>query len=160
MSTNPVKEIYKFNKEAGLLARGYEDYRESSFPIEEALEGFSGLAILGEQLGMRPEIGDEMTAKDISRVILDYANVDDVLSDVDRFDKHLDTIVFAFGSIFKLGLTPQQALKGLSVVMAANMQKLTAGKDEHGKQMKPEGFIPPEEELQKILDERNTNGDS
>lgn len=154
MSTNPVKEIYKFNKDAGLLARGYHDEKECAFPIEEALEGCSGLAILFEQLGMNEELGDEVNAKDISRVIIDYAFVDEDIPDVDRFDKHLDTIVFAFGSIFKLGLTPQQAMKGLSVVMEANMQKLSAGQDEYGKQQKPEGFIPPEEKLQKILDER------
>lgn len=35
-----VTEIYEFNKLAGLLDQPLDDYREASFIIEEALEGF------------------------------------------------------------------------------------------------------------------------
>jgi predicted HAD superfamily Cof-like phosphohydrolase len=146
---SPIKAIYKFNQEAGLL-NGYNDKRECAFPIEEALEGFD-LASLAEVIS--PEV--ENTPKGISRSIINIATNDsEPLSDVDRLDKHLDIIVFSFGSIFKLGLSPQQAMEALGVVMTANMQKLKAGKDEYGKQKKPEGFVGPEIELQKILDKR------
>lgn len=147
MNFNPIKQIYKFNQEAGLLAKGYDDGKECAFPIEEALEGFNTTELIC-QLQM------EATAspKDISRKIIDLTINDETLEDVDRLDKHLDTIVFALGSIYKLGLNPQEAMKALSIVADANMQKLTVGTDSEGKQMKPEGFIPPEEKLQKLLD--------
>lgn len=150
-NTIPITKIYMFNKDAGLLSAGYNDARECAFPIEEALEGFN-LGLL--QAGLYVKDGN---AKEISRAIISNTDARDdnfFLADVDRLDKHLDTIVFAFGSIFKLGLNVEQALEALDVVMTANMQKLKAGKDEHGKQMKPENFVGPEIELQKILDRR------
>jgi len=148
MNINPIKTIYKFNEEANLLLAGYTDERECAFPIEEALEGFdtNELALV---LGVSPE----SSPKDLSRRIMNFT-INPSISDVDRMDKHLDSIVFAFGSLFKLGLTPQQAMQGLEVVMATNMKKLHAGKDEAGKQLKGDNFVGPEEELQKILDKR------
>jgi len=147
MNFNPIKQIYKFNQEAGLLEKGYSDERECAYPIEEALEGFNTTELLA-QLSM--ERG--ASPKDISRRIIDLTINGEDIQNVDRLDKHLDAIVFAFGSIFKLGLSPQEAMKALSIVADANIQKLTVGVDSEGKQMKPEGFIPPETQLQKILD--------
>jgi predicted HAD superfamily Cof-like phosphohydrolase len=149
---NVIKKIYKFNQEAGLLEQGYSDERESAFPIEEMLEGFDDLEYLSSILEMK-----SISPKDISRCIIDFATNDvgtSNISDVDRLDKHLDAIVFCFGSIFKLGLTPQEAIKALGIVMDANMQKLHTGQDENGKQLKPKDFISPEQQLQIILDER------
>jgi len=146
--TNPIKEIYRFNKEAGLLEKGYDDKRECAYPIEEMFEGFSEIEKIFYSNG--PTI----SPKEASRYIMEKVNLGNPISDVDRFDKHLDAIVFNFGSLFKLGLTPQQAIKGLSVVMQANMQKLKVGQDDQGKQLKPEDFIGPEKQLQKILNER------
>ena len=37
---NFIQQIYDFNQQAGLLDKGYDDFPESSFQIEEALEGF------------------------------------------------------------------------------------------------------------------------
>lgn len=158
---NPIKQIYKFNEEAGLLSQGYSDERECAFPIEEALEGLS-TSRLSYTLGI-PECS---TPKEISRTIIqldsDYwgsiaenSNLTIIPpSDVERLDKHLDIIVFSFGSIFKLGLTPQQAMNALDIVMQSNMSKLYAGQDSEGKQLKPQLFIGPETRLQKILDQR------
>ena len=152
-----IKSIYKFNQECKrpdgscLLDQGYDDLKEATFSIEEMLEGFN-LDLLPDVLYMNPEDG-EPCPKTISRKIMWHTNGTH-MTDVDRLDKHLDSIVYNFGSIFKLGLTPQQALKALSIVCEANLQKLSAGQDEHGKQRKPEGFVPPEARLQAILDER------
>lgn len=148
MSLNPVKEIYKFNKEAGLLKNGYDDFLECSMSIEESLEDL-GVKALADTLGV-PTGGP----KEIARRIMDLTD-GPTPSDVQKFDKHLDAIIINFGSIFKLGLTPQEAMAGLSVVMQANLQKLHMPKDEHGKLMKPEGFVGPEVALQKILNKRN-----
>ena len=147
--TNPIKEIYRFNKEAGLLDKGYVDARECAYPIEEMLEGFSNIEKI-----FYPN-GPTISPKEASRYIMEKVTLDSNISDVDRFDKHLDAIVFNFGSLFKLGLTPQQVMRGLSVVMQANMQKLKVGQDSEGKQLKPDDFVGPEEQLQKILNERN-----
>jgi len=149
MNMHPLKTIYKFNQEAGLLDKGYDDERECAYPIEEALEGFV-LTELAYQLGE----DTDATAKEVSRGIINLTINKGSLTDVDRLDKHLDAIVFAFGSIYKLGLTPQQAIKALGIVMEANMSKLSVGTDSEGKQMKPKDFLSPEPKLQKILDER------
>ena len=154
---NAIKSIYKFNQECKrpdgscLLESGYSDERECAFPIEEALEG-----ILTEDIQWLAPSVTGLTPKEFSRYLMNtLAEVAELpLADVDRLDKHLDIIIFSFGSIFKLGLTPQQAIRALSIVCDANLQKLSAGQDEHGKQKKPADFIPPEERLQKILDER------
>ena len=156
---NPIKEIYRFNQQADLLKNGYSDFLESSFQIEEALEGFGDLPYLAARLaGDEPEtIPNPLTAKDISRQIAALAEMDSKptnLPDVDRLDKACDAVVFAVGSMAKLGLNPQQITKALNVVMKANFQKLSMPKDEHGKLTKPENFVGPEADLQKILDER------
>lgn len=149
--TNPVKDIYKFNKDRGLLDKDYDDKKECAFPIEEALEGMGDLSALADKLKGEAGIADS-SPKGLSRQIIALANMDGEpdVSDVDRLDRHLDIIVFSFGSIFKLGLSPQEAMKALGVVMQANLTKPTA-KDSHGKVIKQDDFVGPEAELQKIL---------
>ena len=151
---NPIKSIYKWQVEAGLANRPYDDFLESSFQIEEALEGFE--ENLSDVLGKLEAYST--SPKDVSRAIVAAAIGDpnslNPISDVDRFDKAIDAIVFAIGSMAKLGLNPQQIQRGLLVVNHANMQKLGMPVDEHGKKIKPKDFVGPEIELQKILDER------
>lgn len=147
---NPIKQIYKFNKEAGLLEKGYNDFLESSFQVEEALEGFDLEALCVRINGST--ILNPCTAKDLSRQITGSCVKE--VSDVDRLDKACDAVVFAVGSMAKLGLNPQQITKALNVVMQHNFAKLGMPKDEHGKLTKPDDFSGPEKELQKILDER------
>lgn len=155
---NPIKLIYKFNNDAGLLANGYDDFLESSFQIEEALEGFD-LTDLCSELNLTETLGP----KDVSRVLLntlgstkdnpfkEYPKV----PDVDRLDKACDAVIYAVGSMAKLGLNPHQITKALNVVMHANQAKLHMPTDQYGKLCKPEGFVPPEDKLQLILDERS-----
>ena len=154
---NPVKAIYKFQKDAGLLDKDYDDFLESSFQIEEALEGLRDLPYLATRLHPDGEFYEKnATPKECARQITRLAMTDDKtpLSDVDRLDKACDAVVFAIGSMAKLGLNPHQITKALNVVNYHNRQKLSMAKDEHGKLLKPEGFVGPEPELQKILDER------
>ena len=176
MTTNNfVQQIYDFNSQAGLLKKGYFDYLESSFQVEEALEGFdlralwakledfnSGVTAITSTID---ELTDIVTAKHVSRQIMHHAlNIPEfgdpkdlrksVLSDVDRLDKAIDAIVFGLGSIYKLKLTTEQASRAISIVCEANLQKLSMPKDEHGKLTKPSDFVGPEIKLQEILDER------
>ena len=161
--SNFVQEIYDFNQQAGLLEKGYNDFLESSFQIEEALEGFDSIRLTK----LHRKIADPMlnfpedyisTAKTVSREILAHVSKSNTgnnnISDVDRLDKAIDAIVFAVGSIAKLGLNVEQIYRAIGAVTEANLQKLTMPKDEHGKLTKPADFVGPEIKLQAILDER------
>jgi hypothetical protein len=149
---NPIKSIVLFNKKAGLLESGYDDFLESSFQIEEALEGFNNCKFAEVFV----ELSKTSTAKDIARIIVATAIVGDtVMSDVDRLDKACDAVVFAVGSMAKLGLTAHQITAALNAVVKANNQKLSMPKDEYGKLIKPNSFIGPEPELQRILNQKS-----
>ena len=131
----------------------YDDATESAYPIEEALEGFTLPAH-----GMTLASG---SPKQIARDIMKWADSDEdagIVHDVDRFDKHLDAIYFAVGSLHKLGLTPPQIVEGLQVVHTANEMK-GGKKDASGKVIKPDQWqelYAPEPQLQAILDRRTT----
>lgn len=151
---NPFKSIYKFNKDAGLLDKGYSDFLEPSFLIEEALEDLPELINLAKALE-----NDTPNPKEIARHIVELAGgVDAELTDLQRFDKHIDAIVYAVGGAYKLRLTPQQLEAGIAAVMHSNMKKIGAGKDAEGKNLKPENWPEIEAEqikkLQAILDKR------
>lgn len=160
---DPIELIYQFNYDAGLVQRGYDDFLESSFQIEEALEGFPLNALLPilenshPQYSQVPHYGP-VKAKHVARAIMTHAT-DPLegtyaeLSDVDRLDKACDSVVFAIGSMTKLGLNVEQIKRALNAVMKANLQKLSMPKDEFGKLMKPDDFVGPEAALQAILDE-------
>jgi len=162
-----IDVIVDFNKDAGLLEKGYSDFLESSFQIEEALEGFSPIAIQEVQSAIEKTIYPteietySYNPKGLARTILscmyhttDGTPRDIVGSDVERLDKACDAFVFAVGSMAKLGLTADQIRHALAIVMNKNLQKLAMPKDEHGKLLKPDNFEGPEPELQKILDQR------
>ena len=153
---NPFKSIYKFNKEAGLLEKGYSDFLEPSFLIEEALEDLPYIDNLSNKLKIMTE-----DPKEIARHIVELAGGKETskpLTDLQRFDKHIDAIVYAVGGAYKLGLSPQQLEAGIAAVMHSNTKKIGAGKDEHGKALKPENWPEIEAEqikkLQAILDKR------
>lgn len=151
-----VQQIYDFNKQAGLLEKGYDDFLESSFQIEEALEGFGDLPYLQVRLHSEGEYYEELcNPKEISRQIVRLAEMDSKptnIPDVDRLDKACDAVVFAIGSMAKLGLTPAQIIEAMNIVTEANLQKLSMPKDEHGKLTKPANFVGPETKLQALLD--------
>ena len=153
---NPFKSIYKFNKDAGLLSKPYSDFLEPSFLIEEALEDLPELGNLAKILKI-----DTVNPKEIARHIVEIAGGKDTtkpLTDLQRFDKHIDAIVYAVGGAYKLGLSPQQLEAGIAAVMHSNTKKIGAGKDEHGKALKPDNWAEIEAEqvkkLQAILDKR------
>ena len=145
-----IQEIYDFNKQAGLLEKGYSDFLESSFQIEEALEGFNIEEVSQNTTDYQFKTS---SAKELARYILEHEQFTG--SDVDRLDKAIDAIVFAVGSIAKLGLTSEQIHRAIGVVTEANLQKLSNIKvDSNGKLLKDSNFIGPEKKLQEILNER------
>ena len=144
-----VQRIYDFNKDNGLLDKGYSDFLESSFQIEEALEGFDIKEVSQNTTDYRLTTS---SAKELSRYILDREKF--IGTDVDRLDKACDAIVFAVGSMAKLGLTPSQIHEALNIVMDANLAKSGCPKDAEGKLLKPDNFPNPEPRLQMLLDLR------
>ncbi len=162
MTVDHIDAIYQFNEQAGLLEQGYNDFLESSFQIEEALEGIScsgqggGLPTLARILNDNVDYLTpiEPTHKSVARGIVEAAYYSNA-SDVDRLDKAIDAIVFAVGSIAKLGLTPPQIREAIEIVTTANLQKLSMPKDEFGKLTKPADFVGPETKLQELLDRRS-----
>ena len=152
-----VQQIYDFNKQAGLLEKGYDDFLESSFQIEEALEGFGDLPYLQVRLHSEGEHYEELcNPKEISRQIVRLAEMDSKptnIPDVDRLDKACDAVVFAIGSMAKLGLTTAQIIEAMNIVTEANLQKLSNIKiDSSGKLLKDSNFVGPETKLQALLD--------
>ena len=145
MTVDHIDAIYQFNEQAGLLEQGYNDFSESAYQIEEALEGYEIAHGFTVHLD---------TPKEMSRTIV-RAQGPFIGTDVDRLDKAIDAIVFAVGSIAKLGLTPPQIREAIEIVTTANLQKLSMPKDEFGKLTKPVDFVGPETKLQELLDRRN-----
>ena len=145
MTVDHIDAIYQFNAQAGLLEQGYNDFSESAYQIEEALEGYEIAHGFTVHLD---------TPKEMSRTIV-RAQGPFIGTDVDRLDKAIDAIVFAVGSIAKLGLTPPQIREAIEIVTTANLQKLSMPKDEFGKLTKPADFVGPETKLQELLDRRN-----
>ena len=160
-----VDYIYDFNLIAGLLQKGYDDRLESSFQIEEALEGFPkrNLLFLGNIIMGDSFIATTKLPREVSRAIVTTAELGGngpygepmtTISDVERLDKACDAVVFAIGSMAKLRLSPDQINRAMRAVTDANLQKLSMPKDAQGKLAKPTNFIGPEVVLQAILDER------
>ena len=145
VTVDHIDAIYQFNEQAGLLEQGYNDFSESTYQIEEALEGYEIAHGFTVHLD---------TPKEMSRTIV-RAQGPFIGTDVDRLDKAIDAIVFAVGSIAKLGLTPPQIREAIEIVTTANLQKLSMPKDEFGKLTKPANFVGPETKLQELLDRRN-----
>ena len=145
VTVDHIDAIYQFNEQAGLLEQGYNDFSESAYQIEEALEGYEIAHGFTVHLD---------TPKEMSRTIV-RAQGSFVGTDVDRLDKAIDAIVFAVGSIAKLGLTPPQIREAIEIVTTANLQKLSMPKDEFGKLTKPADFVGPEAKLQELLGRRN-----
>ena len=145
MTVDHIDAIYQFNEQAGLLEQGYNDFSESAYQIEEALEGYEIAHGFTVHLD---------TPKEMSRTIV-RAQGPFIGTDVDRLDKAIDAIVFAVGSIAKLGLTPPQIREAIEIVTTANLQKLSMPKDEFGKLTKPANFVGPETKLQELLDRRD-----
>lgn len=146
--TNIIEKVFAFNQDAGLLDKPYDDFLESSFQIEEALEGFDL-----DKLVRTYDLDSEAEAKSISRSLIEICVTK--LSDVDRADKHIDSLIYDLGALAKLRLNPEQIERMIMVVVEANKTKLACKKDKYGKLGKPTDFVGPETELQKILDERN-----
>lgn len=142
---NPIKEIANWQIKAGNADKPYDDKLESAFQIEEALEGFD-IKDLTMVYGDPYNLNHTDLARSLSKAAGKFEG-----TDVDRLDKACDAIVYAIGSMQKLGLDHHGITKALNIVNKANMQKLNAPRDDAGKLLKPDNFVGPEAELQELL---------
>jgi len=157
-----IKDIYKFNKEAGLLEDEMDAFKELAYVFEESFEGFEGCYTGHDENGEFYKPGDPEypTARQLGLSLANSIKDGmamrglDMPSEVAEFDKSIDAIWFHIGKLAKMKLTEDQVERGFKAVAECNMAKLSGPKDEHGKQLKPEGWTGPEEKLQAILDER------
>lgn len=141
--------IRQFNDKAGLLKRGYNARLEASFQVEEAIEGFDLAKI---EAALNPALTPiDRTAKDFSRLFLNHVDTDTRITLVEAIDRAADAIVFAYGSLYKLGLSVQQAEDCLTMVAQSVMEKVNAPVDAEGKLTKPVGFIGPEDRIADYL---------
>ena len=162
MPNQLIDDVFTFNEKAGLLEGDMDSFKELAYVLEESFEGYEEAYNTTDSSGERYRPGDKEypTARQLG---LSLANsIKDSFtrtglslpSEVQEFDKSLDAIVFHIGKLAKMRLSREQVAEGAAVVSACNLAKLDGPKDELGKQLKPEGWKGPEEELQRILDER------
>ena len=160
---NTTEAIVEFNRQAGFLnGEPMDALKELAYIFEEAFEGFEDAYVTKDENGeyFKPGDRDYPTARQLGLSLVNSlreamsAKGFELPSEVAEFDKSIDAIVFHKGKLAKMGLTAAQIDEGIHTVNDANMAKLTAPKDEFGKQMKPDGWVGPEEKLQAILDSR------
>ena len=157
-SSKIVEDIYKFNEAMGLLGKGMDSFLETAYILEEAVEGY-------EDVFNNPDDpkAPVVTARDWALGFLNQVKEAKerrnlpMPSEVAELDKAIDGVVFNIGKMAKMGLTSEQIERAFAVVNDCNMAKLDGPKDELGKQLKPEGWTGPEDKLQAILDERESN---
>ena len=156
---NIVQDIYSFNEKMGLLGKGMDSFMETAYILEEAIEGY-------EDVFNNPDDPQAMVVTARSWALGFLNQVKEAKeqrglpmpTEVAELDKAIDGAVFNIGKIAKMGLTVEQIERAFSVVNECNMAKLDGPKDELGKQLKPEGWTGPEDKLQAILDERDSDG--
>ena len=154
---NLVEQIVDFNDKAGFLGKGMDSFKETAYILEEAIEGYEDVfnnpddpdaPVVTPRIWAVSFLNQVKEAKETRGLPMP--------AEVDEFDKAIDGVVFNIGKLAKMGLSIEQIYEGFSVVSEANLSKIGAPKDELGKQLKPEGWVAPENRLQAILNERVT----
>ena len=157
---HPIQEVIDFNEKAGFLGKGMDTFAEAAYILEEGIEGFEP-AFNGQHEDGTPVVpGDPewITARQWSLSLMnqilqafEQRNLP-LPSPVAEVDKSIDGMTFHVGKLAKMGLSRDQIIECWTIVNARNFAKLGGPIDEHGKQLKPEGWYGPEPELQEVLD--------
>jgi len=115
------------------------------------------LGIHQRELGMLPENELKISKKCLdeeAQELVDAHNAGDYIGCVDAA---IDSIYFAVGVLYKLGLTPQQMADCFTAVHEANMEKKLGVNAKRASgaadAVKPEGWVPPDIRIANILDE-------
>lgn len=122
-----IDQVFKFNREVLMISR-------PSIKLIEAPESTWLVGVLKEEA----EEFEEATTV------------------VDQVDALIDSAIFAFGGLYRLGLTEEQARDCFMAVMAANFDKKSGQKTGRiyegvADAVKPEGWVGPEKRIADIL---------
>jgi len=157
-----LQEVYAFNLGADFIGKGMDSFKELSYTFEECFEGYEEVYNTLDSKGNPFKPGDKeypnarAIGVSLANSIRDGMLRKELpeLSDVAELDKSLDICMFNLGKMFKMGLSVEQVEQAFSIVADANISKLGAPKDSAGKQLKPEGWVGPEDKLQELLNTR------
>lgn len=111
---NIFEKIVQFNEERGLIEKGFNHTKETSFIIEELLESTGAY----DSISAREEAeryASEMTGGHIS-------------DDETRVDAFADIVVYALGAITKLGYNPEKVMAEVVREISSRTGKLVDGK--------------------------------
>lgn len=160
---NPIQAIIDFNVKAGFIDEtknftNFNDFKESAYLVEEALEpyGVDYLADNFELMKTTPEYLKN-PQREVAKAILANTDVATVPTKVQLVDKYVDAIIYAVGSLGKMGLTHQDISAAINIVTEANMKKtLNPVYDDDGKLLKPADWdkYDPEYKLLNLINKR------
>ena len=102
----------------------------------------------------------EISLKCLQEELDEFIDAVDAQDYVGQIDALVDLLYFGIGVLYKLGLTPEQIHECCMAVHHANMSKKrgTNAKRDTGAAdaVKPEGWVPPEQLIQRIIMQRTT----
>ena len=145
-------KIFKFNKDRGLLEKGFDYDREAGFLLSESLELIDHKALV-EYIFER-ECPQRNFNQDELALWIVKTFPKQGLSELDKAVLYADTFVdqkvFGSGGCMKMGLPMGEIENIIHVVCDANLQK-TGGTTADGKQKKGTAFTPPDEQIRDRL---------
>ncbi len=164
-------DVIKWNQERGFLDKEFSLERDTGYLISEVLEALNwdemrSLMLLAFSM-LDTDTLDEVegTSKgNIDDDLVDVENHDDFArwmvkyflkedyNNVDYCDLITDLEVFGVGGRAKIGLNKDNINEIRKAVMDKNNAKKPGDVDKHGKQRKGADFTPPEEVIEKILE--------
>ena len=161
--TNPIQKVIEFNMKAGFITKdnnfsNFRDVKESAYLIEEALEPY-GVDYLADSFKLMKTTPEYLKnpQREVAKAILANTDVATVPTKVQLVDKYVDAIVYAIGSLGKMGLTHQDITAALNIVTEANLRKtINPIYDEVGKLLKPDDWyrFDPEVKLLNLIEKR------
>jgi predicted HAD superfamily Cof-like phosphohydrolase len=141
-----IKNIEKFNKDRGLLDRGFNPELENSFLLSEELETLD-VNEIGSMLGLNHDSHDKLAKQIVIQYTKPFKNKEEEL--VEYIDKVIDHFYFGIGGMLKMGLSPSQIEYLFECVENANNNKPKKSID--GKVIKDDNFVDPKEEINRIV---------
>ena len=159
---NPIQAIIDFNIKAGFINQDsnfstFNDFRESAYLVEEALEPY-GVNYIAHLFGVDKthENYIKNPQRAVARALIVHTETT-TPSKVELVDKYLDTIVYAIGALGKMGLTHQDITAALNIVTEANLRKtINPTYDDEGKLLKPDDWhrFDPEVRLLNLIEKK------
>lgn len=147
-----LAKIFKFNKDRGLLEKGFSYDREAGFLLSESLELINHKKLVSWMFGDDNHLSYMNQDELASWIVKTFKK--EGLSELDKAVLYTDTVedqfVFGSGGKMKLGLPMGECENITHIVCDANLQK-TGGTTADGKQKKGTAFKSPDEKIRERL---------